>query len=80
MDEKTFKEKIYGPYSEAWKIIKILQHASDDNPEVFDEYMNRLQEFEDAYKDNEFAELIRKALLLRADDIIYRMNRRENDG
>ena len=76
MDEKKFKEKIYGPYTAAWKIIKILQFASDDNPELFLEYMNRLQEFEDAYKGNEFAELIRKALLLRADDIIAKMNRR----
>ena len=77
MNKNEWREKVYGPYNDAWKIIWILKEASDDNPEVFDEYMNRLQEFEDAYKNNEFAELIRKALLLRADDIIAKMNRKE---
>ena len=77
MDEKNFKEKIYGPYTAAWKIIKILQYASDDNPEVFLKYMDEVQKFADAYQGNEFAEFLRKAVLLRADDVIAKLNRED---
>ena len=35
MDKKEWRQKVYGPYLDVWKIIKILQHASDDKPELF---------------------------------------------
>lgn len=79
MDDKEWRQKIYGPYNDAWKIIKILQQASDDNPELFLEYMEKVQEFDDAYKGNEFADLIRRKLLLGADDVIARINREEKN-
>lgn len=75
MTDTKFKEVIYGPYLDVWKIIKILQHASDDNPELFLEYMDQVQKFEEAYQGNEFAEFLRRAVLLRADDVIAKMNR-----
>lgn len=74
MTDKTFKEKIYGPYLDAWKIIKILQHASDNNPELFNKYMDEVQKFDDQYHGQEFADFLRTTLLHRADDIIGRMN------
>jgi hypothetical protein len=77
MTDTKFKEVIYGPYLDVWKIIKILQHASDDNPELFLEYMNKVEKFENAYQGNEFADFLRKAVLLRADDVIAKINRED---
>ena len=72
MTDNQFKEKIYGPYLEAWKIIKILQHAYS-KPELFISYMDEVQKFADAYAGNEFAELIRKQILHQADNVIAKM-------
>lgn len=72
MDAKTFKEKIYEPYLETWKIIKILQEAYN-KPELFNEYIDEVQEYADKYAGNEFAELLRAQLLLNADDVISKM-------
>lgn len=77
MDESMWRQKVYGPYLDAWKTIRILQHASDDNPQLFLEYMDQVQKFEDAYKGNEFAEFLRQAVLLHADNIIAGLNRKE---
>ncbi len=74
MDAKTFKEKIYEPYSESWKIIKILQEAYN-KPELFTKYIDEVQQYADKYAGNEFAELLRKQLLLNADDVISKMER-----
>ena len=72
MDAKTFKEKIYEPYYESWKIIKILQEAYN-KPELFNKYIEEGQHFADRYAGNEFAELLRAKLLLNADDVISKM-------
>lgn len=72
MDAKTFKEKIYEPYYESWKIIKILQEAYN-KPELFNKYIEEVQHFADRYAGNEFAELLRAKLLLNADDVISKM-------
>lgn len=77
MNDTKWRQKVYGPYSDAWKIIKLLQYASDDSPELFEKYMEKVREFADAYKGDEFADLIRRALLLRADDVIAKLNREE---
>lgn len=77
MTDAKFKEVIYGPYLDAWKVIKILQHASDDNPELFLEYMNEVGKFENVYQGNEFAEFLRRAVLLRADDVIAKLNKED---
>lgn len=77
MEEKKFKEKIYGPYGEAWKIIKLLSVAEDDNPElqkVLTHYIDEVGKFKERYADNEFA-LALYDLLLQADTKIMRMNR-----
>lgn len=79
MDKKEWRQKVYGPYLDVWKIIKILQHASDDKPELFLEYMNEVQKFADAYQGNEFADFLRKAVLLRANDVIAKLNREDAD-
>ena len=73
MDDATFKANIYEPYLESWKIIKILQEAYK-KPELFQQYMEEVDKFANSYAGNDFAELLRSKLLLRADDVITRMN------
>lgn len=77
MDRAQWRQKVYGPYMDIWKIIKILQHESDDKPELFLEYMNEVEKFENAYQGNEFAEFLKRAVLLRADDVIAKLNRED---
>lgn len=80
MDDKTWREKVYGPYTDAWKIIKILQDAKDNEAldELLQKYIAKVDEYDAAYQGNEFAELLRKKVLLRADDIIIgHMNKGE---
>lgn len=77
MDRAQWRQKVYGPYMDIWKIIKILQHASDDKPELFLEYMNEVEKFGNAYEGNAFAEFLRRAVLLRADDVIAKLNRED---
>lgn len=77
MNEDKFKETIYGPYKEAWKVIKILQEASEDNPQlctVLHDYMKEVDEFFQKYEGNEFAMLLRK-MMLSADDAVMKIGR-----
>ena len=76
MDDSKWRQNVFGPYVDAWKIIKILQDAYN-KPELFDQYIDEVQRFADAYAGNDFAELLRLKLLLRADDVITRMNEAE---
>lgn len=78
MEAKKFTEKIYGPYGDAWKIIKILAEAEDNNPALKDvlyHYMDEVQAFKDKYADNDFAQQLYE-LLLRTDDAVMRMDRK----
>lgn len=77
MDNEKWKSDIYNPYVDAWKTIKILQQA-DQNPELYNEYMDKVQAFADLYEGNDFAELLRSKLLLNADDVITRMSEVES--
>ena len=77
MEAKKFTEKIYGPYGEAWKIIKLLAAAEESNPnlkEVLYDYMDKVGKFKEKYKDNAFAQEL-YMLMLNTDDIVMRMDR-----
>jgi len=79
MEAQKFTEKIYGPYGEAWKVIKILWEAEDNNPklqEVLDDYCKAVTKFEEKYRDNDFAKLLYR-VMLDSDTVIMRMNRNE---
>lgn len=80
MNSNEFKEKIYGPYSDTWKIVKLLQYAGDGGfkEEQVDEYWKAVERFGNDYQGNEFAEFMKKSVLLHADTIIVRMNERGN--
>lgn len=73
MTDDRWKTDIYEPYLETWKIIKILQEAYN-KPELFNKYIEEVQRFANQYAGNEFAELLRKQLLLNADDVISKMD------
>lgn len=72
MDDSKWRQTVFGPYVDAWKIIKILQEAYN-KPELFNKYIEEVQRFADQYAGNEFAELLRAKLLLNADDVISKM-------
>lgn len=78
MNDTTWIANVYQPYCDAWKVIKILQEAYK-NPELFDKYISEVDKFANDYAGNEFAELLRRKLLLRADDVITRMNEAEHE-
>lgn len=76
MTEKSFKQKIYGPYLDAWKAIKILQEAYQ-KPELYLQYMEELKAYSKKYEGNHFAEHLLKDFALHADHIIAKMEREE---
>ncbi len=76
MKTEVFKEKIYAPYGEAWKILKIIQEAGQtekDSP-VWEMYMREIDRLSKKYKGNPFAENL-ITMLLDAGDTIAKMNR-----
>ena len=77
MDGKKFTEVIYGPYGDAWKVIKILAQADENNPklaDVLENYMSEIDKFAEKYQGNEFAKLLYK-MLLKADDVVMEINK-----
>lgn len=78
MDSTTFKSKIYEPYLEAWKILKLIQYAdqTSDSDEQWQRYMREIDRLVDTYPDNKFVEQL-ITLLLNAGDVIAKENRRQ---
>lgn len=76
MNTEGFKEKIYGPYSEAWKILKVIQYAgqSEKDDETWQKYMSEIDRFAEVHYDNTFAKDTLVQMLLAAGDDIARMN------
>lgn len=71
MKAEVFKEKVYGPYSEAWKIIKIIQTAgkSSKDDEIWQKYMREIDSFDKKYPGNRFKDTLVKMLIDAGDDI-----------
>lgn len=78
MKTEVFKQKIYGPYADCWKVLKLLQFAGEGGftQEQVNEYWEAVEKFQNDNQGNEFAEFMRKNVLLHADNIIVRMNER----
>ena len=68
MDNKVFTEKIYGPYNEAWKVIKLLQHCTATDGD-WDKYLSEYERFCKMYPENKFAYDLGTFILKAADDI-----------
>ena len=77
MDTTTFKAKIYEPYLEAWKILKLIQNAdqTSKSDKQWQLYIKEIDSFKAKYPDNKIVdELI--TFLLNAGDIIAKENRK----
>ena len=77
MDTTTFKAKIYEPYLETWKILKLIQYAdqTSNSDEQWQRYMKEIDRLRATYPGNHFVErLIR--LLYDAGDVIKEENRK----
>lgn len=75
MDDAKFREKIFGPYNDTWKILKLIQYAdqTSDSDAQWQRYMKEIDRLNATYPNNPFAQrLIR--LLLDAGDDIAKMN------
>ena len=68
MNDKEFTEKIYGPYGEAWKVIKLLQHCSATDGD-WDLYEKEYMKFAKKYEDTKFGYDLAAFILKAADDI-----------
>lgn len=81
METEKFKEVVYGPYGDTWKILKLLQHVGegDFKYEDAEEYWKAVAEFEEKYKNNKFADFMVRNVLSHADNIIIRMNEGGNN-
>lgn len=76
MNTEEFKEKIYGPYSEAWKILKMIQFAGQTakDDELWQKYMNEIDRFSKENDKNAFAKETLVRMLLDAGGDIAKMN------
>lgn len=76
MNEAEFKEKVYAPYKEAWKILKMIEfagtHEADD--ETWQMYMKEIDRFSKTNDGNHFAQETLVRMLIDAGDDIAKMN------
>ena len=80
MENIDFSQKIYQPYNEAWKILKLIQFAdqTSDSDAQWQRYMKEIDRLATTYPDNKFVEKL-ITLLLDAGDVIAKMNRRPEE-
>lgn len=78
MNDATFKAKIYEPYLETWKILKLIQYAdqTSDSDEQWQRYMKEIDRLRETYPGNKFVEEL-ITLLYNAGDVIAKENRKE---
>ena len=68
MTDDRFREKIYNPYIDLWKIIKLLQHCSSNSGD-WDLYAKEYQRFVSEYGNTSYGSHLAACLLNVADDI-----------
>lgn len=78
MNDTTWKQTIYEPYLETWKILKLIQYADQtaDSDFQWQCYIKEIDRLAKTYPDNKFVEKL-IALLLDAGDVIAKQNRKE---
>lgn len=81
MNNKDFTEKIYGPYNEAWKLIKLLQHCAkyEETKEYWDLWYKELERYSKKYPGNKFAEDLKMFVGHTAANDIRGMNEGKTD-
>ena len=82
MTDEKFKEVIYKPYLDTWKMLKLLQHAYKrlEDPEldkandaIWAQFKREAERLKKVYPGNPFVDNL-QALLYSADEVISRMN------
>lgn len=75
MNDTAWKQQIYEPFLEAWKILKLIQHAdqSANNDELWQRYMKEIDRLNEQYPNNRFVQDLLQ-LLIDAGDSIAKMN------
>ena len=80
MTNNEFRQKIYGPYHDIWKLIKIIEFAGPKDDDLWIKYMEGVSGFQKAYpKTNEegtYEGFLMRALF-EAADIIAKENKTE---
>lgn len=88
MNDTEFRQKYYGPYSDVWKCLKIIQHARKHfenaemdkaNDQVWDMYLREVNRLGEKYKDNPFCQDLIN-LLLKYDEVIAKYNQEHGGG
>lgn len=75
MNDTAWKQQIYEPFLETWKILKLIQHAdqSANNDELWQRYMKEIDRLNEQYPNNKFVQDLLQ-LLIDAGDSIAKMN------
>ena len=82
MDKSVFRQKIYGPYHDIWKIIKIIEYAGKgaEFDKTWEIYMDTLERYIKAYPRSQvkgtYEDYLVKALL-EAAEIIAKENQKD---
>lgn len=78
METEVFKEQVYKPFNDAWKILKMIQYAgqSSDDQEKWNMFIREIDRFAAEYKDNYFAKETLVRMLMDAGNDIAKMNNR----
>lgn len=78
MNDINFKEKIYNPYCEIWKLLKLLQHCTSRSGD-WDLYTKEVARFHNEHKGSRFAEDLERFLHYAEETIKEMNNNGENE-
>ena len=74
MTDEEFKEKIYNPYLEGWKVIKLIQHYSHHtSEELWEQFTREAARLQNAYPGNKYVDSL-CVMLLTAGEYISEEN------
>ena len=78
MNDIEWKQKVYDPYLEAWKILKLIQHGSHHGTdELWEQFNKEAIRLSHTYPQNRYIESLCQMLLEAADYIAEENSRDE---
>lgn len=71
MTDQEFREKVYNPYNEAWKILRLIQYAQHrGTDEMWDVFFKEVDRLAHTYPDNRYIKQLIHMMLEAADYIV----------
>ena len=71
MTDQELREKLYKPYCEAWKILRLIQYAQHrGTDEMWDMFFKEVDRLVHAYPDNRYIKQLVHLILEAADYIV----------